>query len=321
MKGDFRTCLVCGVGQLGSRYLQGLAKCRLPLRIEVQDYSRDSLERAQLRWNEVLGPEVIHKVSYHSSIETLPRQIDVAIIATTADSRPHVVGQIAGHAGVSFWVLEKVLAQSESGLDEIVTHVGSGSNAWVNTPRRAMPWHRKIKAQFGLGRQMTLTVKGGAWGLACNAVHFLDLLAWWSGETLQGVTTDGLSRHWFQSKRCGVWEIAGTLEARFSGGSRAYLISDPDNDAVSLEVTDGNRTWNFNEGDGVATRSDGHSISGRLQYQSEMTAPLVESLLEGRGCLLPTLEESVSLHRVFIHSMLEHWRRVADTGATVIPIT
>ncbi len=55
------TVLISGAGQLGSRYLQGLAKCRLPLRIVVQDNSRDSLERAQLRWNEVLDPEVIHK--------------------------------------------------------------------------------------------------------------------------------------------------------------------------------------------------------------------------------------------------------------------
>lgn len=315
------TVLVSGAGQLGSRYLQGLAKCRLPLRILVQDSSPDSLARARLRWNEVLDPQVVHEVSYHSSIETLPLQIDVAIVATTADSRPQVVGHIAAHAGVRFWVLEKVLAQSQSGLDEIVTHAGAGSNAWVNTPRRAMPWHREIKARLGLGRPMTLTVQGGAWGLACNAVHFLDLLAWWSGETLQAVTTDRLAPRWFESKRRGVWEIAGTLEARFSGGSYVSLSASECVEPVHFEIADGRQTWLINESDGLAVRSDGLAIPGRLAYQSEMTAPLVESLLDGRGCDLPKLEESVTLHRVFIDSMLEHWRRATDASATAVPIT
>jgi hypothetical protein len=52
-----------------------------------------------------------------------------------------------------------------------------------------------------------------------------------------------------------------------------------------------------------------------------MSAPLAESILEGRGCKLPTLDESVALHRIFIGSMLEHWRRSADSGATAVPIT
>jgi hypothetical protein len=315
------TVLVSGAGQLGSRYLQGLAKCRLPLRIFVQDSSPDSLERARLRWHDVASPQAIHEVSYHSLIETLPRQIDVAIVATTADCRPKVVGHIAAHAGVRFWVLEKVLAQSQSGLDEIVTHVGAGSNAWVNTPRRMMPWHREIKGRLSLGRPMTLTVKGGAWGLACNAVHFLDLLAWWSGETLQAVTTDRLAPRWFESKRPGNWEITGTLEARFSGGSKVLLSAAEGIVPLLLEVADGRLTWLIKEADGLASRSDGIAVSGRIEYQSDMTAPLVESILEGCGCDLPTLEESVALHRVFIGSMLEYWRKTADSGAALVPIT
>jgi hypothetical protein len=313
--------LISGAGQLGSRYLQGLVKCRLPLKIMVHDSSLVSLERARLRWNEVLDPHSIHTVSYHSSIETLPHQIDVVILATTADSRPIVIRDIATHASVRFWVVEKVLAQNQSGLDEIVKHIGVGFNAWVNTPRRMMPWHREIKAQLGLGRPMTLKVQGGAWRLACNAVHFLDLLEWWSGETISGMTTDLLAPHWFESERRGFWEIAGTLSATFSGGASAHLCANQSSNGVRLEVTDGRLTWLIAEADGIANRSDGLAIVGRMQYQSEMTAPLVESILEGRGCDLPTLEESARLHRTFIHGMLEHWKRAGNAGATAVPIT
>ena len=145
MKRDVSTVLIAGAGQLGLRYLQGLAQCRAPLRVYVQDPSRQSLDRATQRWNEVLGADVPHEVSFHYSFELLSQQIDIAIVATTADVCPEVVAQIANRSGVRFWVLEKVLTQSEAALDELMARVGDGSTAWVNTPRRIVPWHQALK--------------------------------------------------------------------------------------------------------------------------------------------------------------------------------
>ena len=81
--------LISGAGQLGSRYLQGLIKCRLPLRIYVQDIYHESLYRAKQRWNEVFIPETLHEVSFRTSLDSLPQEIDIAIVATTADVRPN----------------------------------------------------------------------------------------------------------------------------------------------------------------------------------------------------------------------------------------
>lgn len=321
MKPTVATVLISGAGQLGSRYLQGLAKCRVPLKIFVQDIYEESLGQAEYRWNEVLGSETFHEVSFHTSFELLPRQLDIAIIATTADVRPRVVGEIANHFAVRYWVLEKVLAQSESGLDEIMSYIGGGSNAWVNTPRRMMPWHQQIKAQLGLKPPMTMKFEGGLWGLACNAIHFLDLFAWWTGETLQEVCTDRLDPQWFESKRAGNREVSGTLEARFSGGSRALLSATEGADRDFMEVGDGNLSWMIKEAEGLAIRSDGIEIPGCMAYQSEMSAGLVESLLENGHCDLPTLRESAALHRIFIRSMLEHWQRAGNPSATFVSIT
>lgn len=315
------TILISGAGQLGSRYLQGLAKCRLPLRIYVQDIYAESLGRAEQRWSEVLGPETHHDVSFHTSFESLPRQLDIAIVATTAGVRPRVVGEIASLAAVRYWMLEKVLAQNESGLDEIVLHTSNSTGAWVNTPRRMMPWHQQIKAQLGFNQPITLKVEGGLWGLACNTVHFLDLLAWWTGETLHNVCTDHLNPNWFESKRQGYWEVLGTLEAHFSGGSQALLSVGEGTGSTSLEVSDGQLSWLIKEAEGLAKRSDGMEIPGRMIYQSEMSATLVESILEHGCCDLPTLAESVALHRVFVRSMLEHWKQAGNPAATFVPTT
>jgi hypothetical protein len=321
MKPSPHTVLISGAGQLGSRYLQGLAKCRLPLRIYVQDRYEGSLDLARQRWGEVLSPEVTHEVSFHSSFELLPRQLDIAVVATTADSRPGVVAEITAHSDVRFWVLEKVLAQSESGLDEIMSKIAEGASAWVNTPRRMMPWHQQIKVHLALNHPMRLKVTGGAWGLACNAIHFLDLFAWWTGEELQSVSTDRLASDWFESKRQGYWEVSGILEAGFSGGSRALLSAEEGTAPPFLEVSDGQLSWVIKETEGLAKRSDGMKISGRMVYQSEMSADLVEAILATGYCALPTLAESTALHRVFIRSMQEHWKRMGNPVAICVPIT
>lgn len=321
MESTTNTILISGAGQLGSRYLQGLVKCRRPLRIYVQDVYAASLDRAKLRWDEVLGSESQHEVSFHTSFESLPRQLDIAIVATTADVRPRVVEEIAAQTTVRYWVLEKVLAQSESDLDEIMSHVGSAAGAWVNTPRRMMPWHQQIKAQLGMSHPMTMQVEGGLWGLACNAVHYLDLFAWWTGETLQTVDTGRLAPYWMESKRQGNWEVTGILEAEFSGGSRALLRAEEGITVTTLELGDGRKSWLIKEAEGMATRSDGIEVPGRIVYQSEMSAGLVESIIEEGRCDLPTLVESVALHRVFIRSMLEHWKRAGNPAATFVPIT
>jgi hypothetical protein len=315
------TILISGAGQLGSRYLQGLAKCRMPLKIYVQDIYKESLDRASQRWNEVVGPETYHEVSFHTSFESLPGHVDIAIVATTADVRPRVVGEIASVAGVRYWVLEKVLAQSESGLDEIISHMGGSHGAWVNTARRMMPLHQQIKAQLDFNQPITLKVEGGLWGLACNSVHFLDLLAWWTGENLDYVCTDQLNLNWFESKRHGFWEVLGTLEARYSGGSRALISSREESITMSLEASYGQLSWHINEAEGLAKRSDGIEIQGRITHQSERSAGLVEDILDSGSCCLPTLQESVALHRVFIRCMLEHWQRSGNPSATFVPIT
>ena len=321
MKTSNATILISGAGQLGSRYLQGLVTCRIPLEIYVQDVSEASLERAKQRWIEVHGPESCHGTSFINAFDTLPPHLDLAIVATTAQVRPQVVGEIARHRTVKAWVLDKVLAQSETALDEIVAQIGKGSSAWVNTPRRMMPWHHQIRSELGLRQPLSLMVEGGAWGLACNAIHFLDLLAWWTGETLQDIRTEGLSPTWFEGKRPGNWEVFGSLEAWFSGGSRALLSAKEGEVAYSMVVSDGYRSWTIDEFQGLAKSSGGIEIAGRIPYQSEMSSTLVESIIEHGRSDLPLLAESVSLHRVFVNSLLGHWQQAGHGGATFLPIT
>jgi hypothetical protein len=314
--------LLVGGGQLGSRYLQGLSLCRNHLKIFVLDNNIKSLKNCELRWNEVSGNKTKHIVDYSTDFSVCPKIVDLAIIATTAKSRAEVVRKLSQFCRINFWIMEKVLAVNSEDLSAIEMSIGENSFAWVNNPRRIIPWHQEIKGQLNRNYPMELLVNGGPWGLACNSIHFLDLIAWWSGEKLKSICTSDLEIDWWPAKRPGNWEICGTLKAQFSDGSKAVLNSVRSGEATYLYcLKDAKDTWSIDEEKGTAKNTNGLEINGRVPFQSEMTAALVDQILCTGKCLLPSLTSSVSIHRIFIEAMLAHWRDHHDPTATFIPIT
>jgi len=232
-----------------------------------------------------------------------------------------VVSQLAEKVTVRYWVLEKVLAQSEYDLDVITSVLGVGGNVWVNTPRRMMGWFQELKDSTPNRTPATCIIDGFDWGLACNTVHYLDFMAWWSGEQVIEIQTKQLAAQWHTAKRLGNWEVYGTLIAKFTGGSELVLHckSEPTPRTMVLGTED--NQWSILELDGRAVRSDGFSLPGKLEFQSEMTGALVESILSTGRCNLTSLSESVALHRPLLQGLLAHWRSSMPDQLSYVPIT
>jgi predicted dehydrogenase len=312
--------LIVGAGQLGSRYLQGLAKVARQLDIFISDVSSDSLARAEARWHEVANSDSQHSLRFGLGLSHLPQEIDVAIVATGADVRAQVVSAISVHCTVRYWILEKVLAQSLQEMDQIQAAIRNNRKAWVNTLRRTVDWHKEIKANLGQSGPFSIAVEGGNWSLASSAIHFLDMLAWISNEQLLSIETQQLD-HWHESKRAGFWEIYGTLVAQFSGDSVATLTCQKLNQPYIIWLRAGQDEWKINESLGIAENGAGLVVRGKLSYQSEITARIIESILETGQCELPSLKVSAELHRPLIHGLLEHWNKNMPNKGSRVPIT
>ena len=318
---DRPVVVVAGVGQIGSRHLQGLASSTLDLEIHLVDPSSAALDTATERWASSSGEASEGRLRLHKSCHGLPPRVDVAVVAATAEIRPILVRELRESAEVQYWVLEKVLAQNLAGLDDLLASTADAVGAWVNTPRRIIDWYRRIGEAGAAQAPVEIVVDGGGWGMACNAVHFLDLCAWWSGGRIDTVDTAGLSPEWLPARRPGNFEISGMMEVRFTSGSRVLLQDAGGDEPLTISVSSANHEWNIQESVGRAVRSDGRRDDGRLTLQSELTGGLVDNLLRSGGCGLPTLAEGVDLHRPFLSAMLNHWRATGHPGAQSVPIT
>lgn len=252
-----KTVLISGTGQLGSRYLQGLVKCLSPLSIWVIDPSEASLLQANNRWKEAGGTESRHSLRLVNSIATLPKKVDLAIVATPASVRTDVVASLASRCKVSFWVLEKVLAQTQNDLDRLIAYTVDSNAAWVNIPRRMMRWHQELAEQISKQNPTSLRVFGGNWGLACNSIHLLDLATYFFNETILSIDTVGLNHNWYVSKRPGFFEINGTLKAQFSGNKWVTLNCQNILESMVVEIETIDGLWQINESHGLAIAPNG----------------------------------------------------------------
>jgi hypothetical protein len=326
------TILIAGAGQLGSRYLQGLAYCQNTLDIYVQDISKQSLQIAKQRWEEVCqttlavngmftDPAYQNQITFVSSFDQLPKQIDFAIVATNADVRTQVVKQIAAQCDVQFWILEKILAQSVTALDDLFTLTQNSTGAWVNIPRRMMTWHQQIREKLQSETPLHITASGSLWGLACNGIHYLDLVSWWTDEKLIKIDTSKLDSKWIESKRKGFSEVTGKITAGYSRGTRLVLESKLKGSPFKMKVEGQNSVLEIDEIKGIAVGSDGIIITGNNEIQSSMTSKLVDHILVGKNCELPKLSDSIEMHRIFLCSLLEHWNNVNSRNDDTLPIT
>jgi predicted dehydrogenase len=313
--------LLIGAGQLGSRYMQGLVALEAPLTITVVDPSEASLAVARELVAQV-QPAASHEVQFSTSLEAAQQQLDLALVVTPAHCRAQVVNEIAGRHQVKAWILEKVLAQSGELLDLIEQTLAGHSQVWVNTPRRLMGWHQSIRAQLLPNGPAPLLVRvvGGAWGLACNAIHFIDLVAWWTQAQVQSVSANGLDG-WADSKRAGFQEVFGRLLVHYGDGSLLELSCLPDAQPTVITVETPQGSWHLEEAAGVAIGPAGQQLEGQLSFQSALTAPLVAQILQDGHCVLPTLAESVAQHRPLLQALLEHWNCSQGRHDCSVPIT
>ena len=159
------------------------------------------------------------------------------------------------------------------------------------------------------------------WGLACNSIHYIDLVSWWTGENIISVNTEKLNQKWFKSKRTGYFEVSGELLIKFSKGTELILQSDLNSVENDIKIEQSNNKWIIAESDNFTPKPNVKVLNGKLELQSEMTGPIVTQILSEGICDLPTLKESCEQHAIYLEAMINHWNLSNNCNDVKISIT
>jgi predicted dehydrogenase len=322
----FNYCVI-GAGQIGSRHLQALAKTKIKSRLFVIDPSTESLKVAKQRFEELPVNPNVEAISYFESIQNVPSQLDFAVVATTADHRAAIVKELLSHSQVKGLLLEKVLFQRLEEYDTIGELLQTtNTRCWVNCANRTYPLYHTVKDFFKDHPLRLCQVWGGDWGLGCNAIHFLDLFAFFTHSSYASIQGTRLSAQIVQSKRARFFETFGALDATLLCGTQVEVASHHGSRAPHLItlhaddrrciVDEPNRQALF-----FSSEEGWRTVPFKLPYQSELTQVIAEASIEGGPISLPTYAESADIHRPFITVMLQHFRKFWNNNTEYCPIT
>lgn len=312
---------IIGAGQLGSRHLQGLKGAASPLAITVMDSNDESLQIAKERYEAV--PEIGEKtINYVISIQELPKELDLVIIATGSRPRATIIKTLLNHASVKYLVLEKVLFPTLSDYDDIEELLKERQvRCWVNCPRRMYGVYKQIKETIDSSKPVYMTKAAENWGLCCNAIHMIDIFMYLANENTYTIENKWLNKEIENSKRRGYIEMTGTLKISTPNGSELTLISENNfTGETNFIIENGSIRYRISEGEGFWL--DNSKYNYAMPYQSQLTGLLADEILKTGGCSLSPFIYSIAYHRPFVKSMLEKYNEFTNNPQNkLLPIT
>ena len=248
--------LLCGCGNIGFRHLQALSVIDTLARITIVE----PFVGGHVRITDFIDSEAAGGADKYRLLAALPEErerFDLVIIATSADTRQAAFNGIIAQHDAGCILFEKILFQTIAAVDTVADDLEKAKiPAFVNCGRRGFDSYRALAADFAGDTPTDITVTGSAFGLASNAVHFLDLAEFLNGAKLTGVDLSGLDKGVVDSKRAGFVEIFGTLTAELDNKARLTVAcADTDNIAITITVRHRDRIMVIDELGGTQTEA------------------------------------------------------------------
>jgi hypothetical protein len=272
-----RICVV-GVGNIGMRYVQGITK-------KFPDAELILIDRDD-RLKELEDIE-LGNVKLLTSLDDIHESIDLCVVSTSCEPRLAIYKRCLD-LNPRYIILEKYLFKSREEFEECLslTRVPTFVNQWL--------YGSKTFDCLFEGEAQSVELIGSGWGLACNAVHWMDVFKRHMNISHLQVGSDTTITKVFASKRAGYEEIFGELVFVDRDSDKTFkLIDRPDDsliDRVKIKVDD--RVYSFD----YAKIREGENILSHFPYFSELIGDIVGDILDNGSCHLPLLEESISQH-------------------------
>lgn len=280
-----KICVV-GVGNIGMRYVQGITTTFPHAKLFLVDSESRLRELADLD---------LANVALLASLQDIRETIDLCIVATSCEPRLAIYRECLD-LDPRYIILEKYLFGSRQEFDECLRleRVPTFVNQWM--------YGSKAFDRLFESNATSVELTGSGWGLACNAVHWIDVFSRHMRIDELEVGSETEISKVFPSKRAGYEEVFGKLVFKDRASDKSFkLVDEGDPRLIGRQEI---------SVDGVVYEFDfkkimrGEEVVGHFPYLSEVVGELTGEILDRGSCHLPLLEESIAQH-LLIEEILE----------------
>jgi len=310
-------CLI-GCGGVGRRHLEAMLKVKHDINIEVVEPNIEGISDA------FVYTPYAQNINYFTKIEDVSDNIDICLIATTANVRKKVILELISKKNVKFIILEKVVFQNENDFDEVIKLFKEKNiKSWVNCHLRAQPIYKEVKKQSIIAEDTIITYDySDDFTLSTSTIHILDLFSYLCDDydlEIESIVTDTELK---PSRHSGCVDFNGEMEVTSANGDRLIVRK---RDAVfgeHLTVYHKDLTVSSSEGDDPNNRI-GFVQDKKIPYvwQSSLTNSYIDDIIEKSDCDLSTLENSAKLHKVMLKSFRNLLKENYNREVIDCPIT
>jgi predicted dehydrogenase len=308
MNGRRNLAFVSALGGMGRRHVKGLVRAGFDVSAcdpnpAVLEVARKELQDAGLDSSKL------------TMVDAPQGEYAAAVFAETTPARLANFRRFLDTASAGKFFLEKPLSADPAEFEQFLNLArarGVAEVTQVNLIRRAWPHVQRLAALCAEEREFAVTLNGGAIGLGCMGIHYLDTFLFLAGDEAPAVRWARLSGNMVKSGRGAQFEdfggefvlegSRGCLMASLSAGSSANVIMTVRGEHFLAEVDYGDMQWKV-------SRRKPDSVLPFYRYgaeyepleQGRFEIPPMDVVTEGwvTGTVsLPTLEQSLITHRL-----------------------
>jgi len=320
--------LLVAVGGIGFRHFQALLNCRSEFNLYVVDINPVVVQRAK---DYASSQRKKKDILYFSSISEIDRLVSfrLAIIATSSLPRRAVFEGIVAQHAVETVIFEKILFPKLRDYAEVGAILEQKNiRAYVNCARRLSPGYQALREELRNAGNIYFRASGSNWGLACNAIHMIDLADFLTSNHGKTVLCNGalLEDQLFESKRNGYTEFYGSLLGRLGNQTDFHIECVHGQSPFVIELHTTTAYYRIEEGADCITKiglDSGSAIRTPLSisFISQTTTEVVDQIFAGQPAGLIDYSESARLHVPILREFIKKRNFILGREEEICPIT
>ena len=305
--------LIIGVGSIGRRHIESIAVLKLNFNIHTVDPLSQNLKIAENLFNKKNDNKFNKNYFNYLDIKKIDTNldIDIAIIATTANVRFTILKNLIKNIKIKFLLLEKIAFDNIRDYEKAMVIVNKNKiPTYINFPRRLNNYYNKLKTKLNNhNNNIFMSFVGNNWGFASNSFHNLDLFMFLTNSKKIKNISSEISKKLYTSNRKNFVELKGyfTFNNEFNDKiimqDFKNLNSNKNSMYGGIKIETEKTTYIIYENYNKVLEKDKKNQAKikidniKIDNQSSLTSKLFLKILNKKNIKLPTLKESFIVHK------------------------